>query len=525
MAHPLELAEPSVIDEELIRNCITTVEEMSIPEDKKKELKTETELHDIKALSFSFQNILKIDNLDGLFSLVKLQLDNNIIEKIENIGHLTNLEWLDLSFNNIQHIEGLETLVKLTDLSLFNNQIDKLQNLDALTALNCLSIGHNHINDVGQAISYLRPFRNLKMLNMQGNPCSRDPEYLARIMAHLRDIVYVDYRLVDSEKVNQAKEQYQDELFDLTEEETKKDEEANKAREQADRLEQLREANLEGIDTLLNDMLNEEADAEQKKLEKLSFWLELIDEIQLEFRQLSTEFIDNTLNSNGSKMTEKTRFEMSMKESRAKIDADSIALVRKFESKKKKLLRQLEDMREDEAIKQLKELQDANEELHDDLLELELRQMEGDDQIISEFERRFGDLVNVFIEAAQNSFFAKVRDMENLFYQKALQMAQEELEHFVAGQLEEVSEEAAIFLSDKDIVLASLNASHDVHLSIIDTCEDSIVSREKKNYQSLVNEAKEESARRDRRRITEIGTVFSKNQKEIEELIINEQDR
>lgn len=70
----------------------------------------------MQALSFSFQNILKVDNLDGLFSLVKLQLDNNIIEKIENISHLTNLEWLDLSFNNIQHIEGLDTLVKLTDL-------------------------------------------------------------------------------------------------------------------------------------------------------------------------------------------------------------------------------------------------------------------------------------------------------------------------------------------------------------------------------------------------------------------------
>ena len=72
-----------------------------------------------QALSFSFQNILRIDNLNGLYSLVKLQLDNNIIEKIENIGHLTNLEWLDLSFNNIQNIQGLDTLVKLTDLRLF----------------------------------------------------------------------------------------------------------------------------------------------------------------------------------------------------------------------------------------------------------------------------------------------------------------------------------------------------------------------------------------------------------------------
>jgi Leucine-rich repeat (LRR) protein len=76
----------------------------------------------LQALSFSFKNILKIDNLQGLFALVKLQLDNNIIEKIENISHLTNLEWLDLSFNNISKIEGLDSLLKLTDLSLFNNR-------------------------------------------------------------------------------------------------------------------------------------------------------------------------------------------------------------------------------------------------------------------------------------------------------------------------------------------------------------------------------------------------------------------
>ena len=41
MAHPLELAEPNVIDEELIRSSISTVEEIAIGEDKKREMKTE----------------------------------------------------------------------------------------------------------------------------------------------------------------------------------------------------------------------------------------------------------------------------------------------------------------------------------------------------------------------------------------------------------------------------------------------------------------------------------------------------
>jgi hypothetical protein len=45
-----------------------------------------------RVLLLSYQNILKIDNLVGFDKLVKLQLDNNIIEKIENLGHLSNLE-------------------------------------------------------------------------------------------------------------------------------------------------------------------------------------------------------------------------------------------------------------------------------------------------------------------------------------------------------------------------------------------------------------------------------------------------
>lgn len=77
-------------------------------------------------------------------------------------------------------------------------------------------------------------------------------------------------------------------------------------------------------------------------------------------RTLADDFINNTLESNKFKVMEKERFKVCMKESRAKIDAASIALVHKFESKKKKLLRQLEDMREEDAIKKLKELQDAN---------------------------------------------------------------------------------------------------------------------------------------------------------------------
>ena len=40
--------------------------------------------------------------------LTTLQLDNNIIVKIQGLEGLVNLRWLDLSFNLIEKIEGLD---------------------------------------------------------------------------------------------------------------------------------------------------------------------------------------------------------------------------------------------------------------------------------------------------------------------------------------------------------------------------------------------------------------------------------
>lgn len=39
---------------------------------------------------FSFRNLARIHNLTGLQQLVKLQLDNNRIQKIENLSHLVS---------------------------------------------------------------------------------------------------------------------------------------------------------------------------------------------------------------------------------------------------------------------------------------------------------------------------------------------------------------------------------------------------------------------------------------------------
>ena len=76
--------EPTVIDEDLCRRCVGKLQPPTERQGEgSSDAKKETAQREIKYLMFSYKNILKIDNLVGFDKLVKLQLDNNIIETIE----------------------------------------------------------------------------------------------------------------------------------------------------------------------------------------------------------------------------------------------------------------------------------------------------------------------------------------------------------------------------------------------------------------------------------------------------------
>ncbi|NXN32999.1 DRC3 protein, partial [Nycticryphes semicollaris] len=192
--------EPNVIDDEMVQKAI----EEQCPEDIRKIAQREgINFKDVTELQLSFRNILQIDNLWQFENLTKLQLDNNIIEKIEALESLIHLVWLDLSFNNIEVIEGLDTLVKLQDLSLYNNRISKIEHMDTLQELQIFSIGKNNLTTLEDVI-YLRRFEKLRTLNLMGNPLCDDEQYMLFVVAHLPDLVYLDFRLVSDTTVSMS---------------------------------------------------------------------------------------------------------------------------------------------------------------------------------------------------------------------------------------------------------------------------------------------------------------------------------
>jgi Leucine-rich repeat (LRR) protein len=244
---------PAVIDEDLCRKCIGSLKTGAAGKEYEAK-KDSIAFRDVQLLRLSYQNLLKMDNLVGFDKLVKLQLDNNIIEKIENLSHLTSLTQLDLSFNNISEIAGLDSLTSLTSLSLFSNRITQLGGMDTLSKLQVLSVGNNLLSQLDN-IMYLRPFEELQAVNLVGNPFCQEEEYRRYVLAHLKHVKYLDYRLVDQQAVSSAKEQYQDELLELDETEGNKETQAVADEEKAKRVALHLSANMRGMDTIFEDIM------------------------------------------------------------------------------------------------------------------------------------------------------------------------------------------------------------------------------------------------------------------------------
>ncbi len=50
-------------------------------------------------------------------------------------------------------------------------------------------------------LGYLRKFKNLKTLNLNGNPYCEDEHFKMKVIAFLPNIHFLDYRLVDEQSV------------------------------------------------------------------------------------------------------------------------------------------------------------------------------------------------------------------------------------------------------------------------------------------------------------------------------------
>lgn len=475
----------------------------------------EVRLEELSTLRLSYKNILRIDNLVGLQALTMLCLDNNVIEEIENIGHLVNLRWLDLSFNNISSIKGLETLTELQDLSLYANNIESLENLDQCVKLECLSVGRNKISKL-ENLLYLRQFKALRLVTLEGNPVCKDPEYRMFVLAYLDRLKYLDYALVDAGEVISAREQFQDELLEAQERDALEEANETSAAQQREYLARLKVAGLEIIETLFDDMFSE--DKELPKLRLLPSFDDIFDQYLNNFRTQSEGTVNAGLEIFQKYVAERERMEKALEQITSMNESQSIEMVESFFKEIKQIsgrIRALQEMRENgedntEEVQdiggKIREMRQRRAELREDLMTIETEQTQQLKKLLDTYENRAGAIRTERIDHA-TQFFRAVEDFENSFAQALENLAVSLVEKLANNLLEDLSDDAMAFLSDRDNLLVAIQGAHDVHLGKLLAQEDSLREGILRELNDKVASLKKEFSKQNRERVFELARM------------------
>ncbi|XP_053530952.1 dynein regulatory complex subunit 3 [Ictalurus punctatus] len=499
MSELYDVKEASVIDEEMLQKAIAEQRPrgQSGLVDKEEGLRYDK----VTELRLDYRYILKIEHLWQFTSLTKLQLDNNIIEKIQGLEKLTNLVWLDLSFNNIEVIEGLDTLVKLQDLSLFNNRISVIENMDALQNLHILSLGNNLISQLDNII-YLRKFKNLRTLDLAGNPVCEDENCKVFVAAYLSDLVYLDYRLLDHQTREKAQHEYNNAVKNIIDKELQEQRaiEAQKKMEQD--LQLHKDAFVEHLDGshLFDSMFAD--DVEASKLAHLPGVDKLLESYQTQFDALCLQIFEAGLTQQTQRQNEVDCFFTCLQKAMADNQQRGAQIIADFERSRRQVMAEMQQ----EADHSLLKVRVRNEitQMRETLLTLEVQLVAQLEDIIKDIERNITDLVGGFIEFVQG-IFAQCRDLENYHHEKVLNIAVATLEKVVKNELkEDLPDDVLLLFVDKDTVINAVSVSHDTHLLKIDNREDELLTRINGWKNELMKSIHDDEVQRNRKRVSEM---------------------
>ena len=501
---------PNILSNGMARDCIV----VSSSANNLKQKQAEIDVTEVEALMLSFKNVYEIRNLGNFTGLTKLMLDNNVIQRIEGLDALINLEWLDLSFNSIRKLEGLESLGKLCDLTVFNNQIEVIEGLDQLSKLQCLSIGNNRISKL-QNVAYLHKFRDLHLLNLAGNPICEEQHYVYYVLAHTRELKYLDYRLVDRKDLIVAREQYQDDILDMEEEDRTGEQAATLIAEHEMQSAKYASANLDGLDALFSTMLDK--DPEWTKLSAVPGLLDATAAYRERFQAASTLLEEAILASAEVKQAEVNEFEAAIRSATAKNVAQCRQIVVSFDKQKKRIVRELE-VHPFKCQELCQKLEEATGAMEDSLMTLECQMVDIEQSFVNEFERNYSKRIDEGKEH-YTSFFSGVRDLEQAWFEQVQVDAALLVEKYVAGAQENVSEAARALLQDKDTVMSAVQGSHDAHGNFIDSTEDFLVNKELNRFNLYVRDVTRMQHKRNRERVVEVSQLIEQTDREIADML------
>jgi hypothetical protein len=358
------------------------------------------------------------------------------------------------------------------------------------------------------------------VLNLSGNPVCSDPEYRPFLLAHLDRLQYLDYALVDSAEVLQAREQYQDELEELKEVKAIEDAALAREAEQVKYLAMLKDANVLTLETLLADMFKE--DTEMAKIESLPGLRSLIEDYTEKAKAATEDVKAVLLDKYGLLSREVDHFHRKYETIQKEAQDASIQGIERYRRTAKSLLKQAASASPGAgtsggpsspdaeattaALARLQDAETARDKLHSELMNVESDLVETAQELIAAVEISV-EAIGAEARELATEHFRAIEVLENNFFESVSQLAVTLLERMASEDAEDddfLSDECRAVLNDRDALNNAINGSHDIHIGKLLAQEDVLREHSVAKIQEMVQQAKSAEWTRNRKRVAEI---------------------
>ncbi|GIL73909.1 hypothetical protein Vretimale_5145, partial [Volvox reticuliferus] len=136
-----------------------------------------------------------------LVNVVRLDLHNSGLRKMESLAGLRHLQVLVLCYNELSRLEGLEGLVQLRALDLGHNSIRKVEaSLKGLYNLTHLDLSSNQVLKLEELYNMKKYSPQLVVLDLRDNPICNDKAYRSTTLRKLKRLERFDGGPVSAEE-------------------------------------------------------------------------------------------------------------------------------------------------------------------------------------------------------------------------------------------------------------------------------------------------------------------------------------
>ncbi|XP_029293909.1 dynein regulatory complex subunit 3 [Cottoperca gobio] len=478
----------------------------------------EIHFHEFRKLRLDYRNILMIDHLWEFTSLVKLGLNNNLIENIAGLDRLINLTWLDLSYNSIKKIEGLESLRKLELLNLSSNRISVLENMDTLERLTHFFIANNLLGQLDNVL-YLRKLKNLFTLNLCGNPGTEEDGYKFFIAAYFPNLVCLDYRLLDQKTKKEASVKYHDVLKKMKREELQMKAADKTEESQESEVKLHTDAFVEFLNGsyLFKSMLKDDPEAE--KLHRVPEMAQMLQTYEHQMVELCMQLFEIGLAEHKQREKEVNSFFCGQNKAVTEYQQRALQILAKFEQQHKERIVDMQQLSDPDPLKVKINL--CNEEINqlcNSLMALEFQMVSQLEEIINKLDINISDMVGNFSETVQG-IFVQCRDLEDNYHGNVQVTTLAILDNVAKDKLDEdLPDDVKMLFTDRDTVMDALAISHDNHLMKINDRETQLVTRADAWKVALIKGIQDKELKRNRMRLSDIHRYGDHLSEQLEEL-------